>query len=115
MGDAALLQAFPLYSFFQQAKIGLFDRFDVLYSSSWIMGIFIKSVLMIYCASISFTPMKNKTKCFLCAVIVFAASIFISQFTQSGTISPLTYVIPFVIFCVLLPLTALIFKKKKLW
>lgn len=112
MGDGAALQAFPLYSFFQHAKIGLFDRFDVLYSSFWIMGIFIKSVIYIYCASTAFKPMKSKTKCIASSAAVFAVSIFISQFTESGMVPPAVYAVPFAVFCIIIPLLTLIFKKR---
>lgn len=112
MGDAAALQAFPLGSFFQTAKIGLFERFDVLYSSFWIMGIFIKAALFIYCASLSFKPFKNRTKCIASAGIVFLAALYISEFTMSGMTPAMTYTVPFAVFCVFIPAITLIFKKR---
>lgn len=112
MGDAAALQSFPLYTFFQLAKVSLFQRLDVLHISFWILGIFVKSVLLIYCASISFKPMKNKTKCVVGSVLTFGSAVLITMLINSGKMKPVFYAIPFVIFCVIVPLITLIFKKR---
>ena len=112
MGDAANLQAFPVYTMFQLAKIGLFERLDVLQISFWIFGIFIKSVLLIYCSSISIKSYKNSTKCIVFSVLALAVSFALTEFTDPSTITPTALIAPYLVACVLIPLFTLIFKKK---
>ncbi len=50
MGDAAGLQAFPVYTLSQLAGSGSMVRMDALYTGFWIFAIFIKAALLIYCA-----------------------------------------------------------------
>ena len=114
MGDGASLQSFPLYTLFQLAKTGIFQRIDVLYISFWIMGIFVKAVLFVYCASISFKPMKNRTKCAVSAVLAAVASIIFTQFVQIGEAPIWIYAVPFLVFCVIIPVLCLFFKKRNL-
>lgn len=112
MGDAANLQSFPVYTMFQLAKIGLYERLDVLQISFWIFGIFIKSVLLIYCSSISIKSYKNSTKCIISSALALAVAFAFTEFTEIGTNSPVIYVAPYFVACVLIPLLTLIFKKK---
>lgn len=112
MGDAVEMRAFPIYTLFQLAKIGLFARIDVLYISFWIFGIFIKSVLFIYCSSISFRPMKCSTKCVISSIASFAVAIAFTELIEVKAVSPLLYIIPFSLFCVIIPILTLIFKKR---
>lgn len=112
MGDAASLQAFPLYTLFQLAKIELFERIDVLYISFWIFGIFIKSVLLIYCSGIAFKPMKKGVKNIISAILALIVSICLTEFVSVSNISPLIYALPFAVFCVVIPILTLIFKKR---
>lgn len=112
MGDAATLHAFPIYTLFQLSKIGLFERIDVLYISCWIFGIFIKSVLLVYCASISFKPMKKSTKCIISAVLAFAVAMCLTELVDINTVSPVIYVMPFAVFCIVVPILTLVLKKR---
>ncbi len=112
IGDAAAIQAFPLYTLFQLAKIGVFERIDVLYISFWIFGIFIKAVMLIYCSVISFKPMKNSIKCVISSVLALAVAVSLTELVEINTISPIVYAIPFAVFCVAIPLLTLIFKKR---
>ncbi|MDE6767609.1 MAG: spore germination protein, partial [Eubacterium sp.] len=112
MGDAASLQAFPLYTMFQLAKIGIFERIDVLYISFWIFGVFIKAVLLIYCAGIAFKPMKKSIKNAVSAMIALVVAVCLTEFVQVNNISPVVYAIPFSLFCIVIPVLTLIFKKR---
>lgn len=112
MGDAAALHAFPLYTLFQLAKVGLFERLDVLYISFWIFGIFIKAVLLIYCAGIAFKPMKKSVKNVIASVIALAVAICFTEFISVSSISPFMYAVPFSVFCVVIPILTLILKKR---
>jgi hypothetical protein len=114
MGDAGELQAFPIYALFQLAKFGLFERLDVLYISFWIFGIFIKSVLLVYCSATSIKKYKNTTKCIIASVLSLAVAIFFTQFVEISVVSPIVFIVPYVLFVVLIPLLTLIFKKRNL-
>lgn len=112
MGDAASLQAFPLYTLFQMAKIGLLERIDILYLSFWIFGIFIKAVTLIYCAGIAFKPVKKGVKNAVSAILAMIVAVCLTEFVQINSISPVVYAIPFSVFCIIIPVAALIFKKR---
>lgn len=112
MGDAAALQAFPLYTLFELAKAGYFARMDVLHISFWIFGIFIKSALLIYCAGVSVKKGKNSTNCMLCSVFTLVAALFFSEMVPVDYVSPAFFVLPYMISCVIIPLLTLIFKKR---
>lgn len=114
MGNAASLQAFPLYTLFQIAKFGLFERIDILFISFWIFGIFIKAVMLIYCSGISFSPLKKSTKCVISSVLALAAAIVLTELVQVSSISPIVYAVLFSLFCVVIPLLTIIFKKRNL-
>ena len=112
MGDAASLQNFPIYNLFQLAKVGLFERIDVLYISFWIFGIFIKSVMLIYCSGISFKPMKKSTKCVISSVLTLAIAVIFTELTQVNTLPKIVNFIPFAAFGIIIPILTLIFKKR---
>ncbi len=114
MGDAAALQAFPLYTLFELAKAGLFERIDVLYISFWIFGIFIKTALLIYCAGISVKKGRNDTRCIICSVMTLALTLLFSKLLPVSHVSPVIFVLPYLVICVIIPLLTLIFKKKNI-
>lgn len=112
MGDAVVMRAFPIYTLFQLAKVGLFARIDILYISFWIFGIFIKSVLLIYCSSIAFKPMKKSTKCAVSSLLALAAAIIFTELIEVSAVPPLIFIVPFGVLCVVIPILTLIFKKR---
>lgn len=112
MGDGASLQSFPLYTFFQITKFDRFQRLDVFHISFWILGIFIKTVLLQYCASISINGKNKKLTSAVISVIVAAASFIMLQMGITEKTNPVIIIIPFCIFSVLIPILSLIFKKK---
>jgi hypothetical protein len=114
MGESADYQSFPIYTLFQLAKIGLFQRIDILYISFWMFGLFTKAVLLIYCAGISFKPMKNKTKCIIFSALALIVAVCMTELVRVNNISPTIYALPFGVFCVIIPLLTLIFKKRNL-
>lgn len=112
MGASASLHSFPIYTMFQMAKFGSFERIDIIHISFWIFGIFIKTVLLIYCASICIKPFKNRVKCIVASVFVLLISFVITNAFQSGVMSPVFIAVPFCIFCIVIPIATLIFKKR---
>lgn len=112
MGDYASSQAFPIYSLFQQAKIGGFERIDVIHVSFWILGVYVKTALLIYCASISFKRIKQKNSVIFSSIGTFIVAALISLIFKAGSITLTAIVIPFVVFCIAIPLAVVIFKKK---
>ena len=112
MGDFASTQQFPLYSLFEQANVGGFERINVIHISFWMLGVFIKTTLLIYCASICFDKIKQKNNCIICSVFVLGTSALITKFNQYTNVVYSTTVVMFFAFCVLLPLLMLIFGKR---
>lgn len=114
MGNASALQTFPLFSLFQLAKTGIFERLDILHISFWIMGVFVKSVILIYCTSLCFKKGKNNVKCAAGAFASMIVAIIFSGYIQLSDMPLSVYLVPFGFFCVLIPLLTLAFKKKNL-
>lgn len=112
MGASASMQSFPIFTMFQMAKFSSFERIDVIHISFWVFGIFIKSVLLIYCSSICIKSFKSKTKCAVSALLAMVVSIVITEFFKSANMMPISIVICFCIFCVVIPTGVLIFKKR---
>lgn len=112
MGDSAAVQSFPLYSMFQMSKISSFERLDILHISFWVMAVFVKTTLLIYCASISVKKFKMKNKCIFFALCTFAVCLLLINTGISQNVKPVFIIVPFLIFCVIIPLLTLIFKKK---
>lgn len=114
MGDAGRLNDFPVYTLFQMAKIGLFERLDAFLISLWIFGIFIKAVLLIYCASNKVDSNKTSVKCITFTVLGLIIAIFFTEYVSKGHSSIWMYLIPYSLSCVIIPLLTLIFKKRNL-
>lgn len=112
LGDSASLQSFPIYVLFQLSKITGLERLDILHMSFWIMAIFLKTVLLIYCSSLSVKKIKNKYKCMAGAAGTFLISLLLIESGASSNIKPVMIILPFAVFCVIIPLLTLIFKKK---
>lgn len=115
LGDAASVNSFPLYTLFQLAKIGLLERMDVFYISFWIFGIFIKSVLLIYCAGSSLTVVKKITppvRYSFCAAAALCLSVYFTEFLPVSNVRASVYILPYAVFCVAVPVLTLIFKKR---
>ncbi len=114
MGDAASVEEFPVYTLYQTAKAGLFQRLDVFYISLWIFGIFLKGALLVYCSSISIKRLKNSTKCIISSVLSLASALAVAELGDAGTMSPDVYVAAYVTACVVIPLLTAVFKKRNL-
>ena len=112
MGSSITLRNFPFYSFFQISKFGNFERLDVLHISFWILGVFIKAVVSIYCACVSFDKNISKKNTFITSLITFALSLVMLKFSQYESVTLNISMLLFAVFCVVLPILTLIFKKK---
>lgn len=114
MGDSAELQAFPLYSLFQLAKITVFEKLDIMHLSFWILGIFVKSVLLIYCSTLAFKPLNQGVKCALSAILTLAVSIPLTNTRLISNMPLMAFAIPYLIFCIIVPGATLCFKRRNL-
>ncbi|MGN1203067.1 MAG: hypothetical protein ACI4RF_07200, partial [Eubacterium sp.] len=68
----------------------------------------------IYCSTIAFKPMKKSTKCIISSVLTLAVAICLTELVQIRNVSPIVFAVPFLIFCVIVPVLTLIFKKRNL-
>ena len=114
MGDAASTRAYPVYILFQLAKVGVFERIDILHISFWIIGIFVKAVLLVYCASISIKKGKNITKCIISSVITLGVALAFDNMTGQTSIDHNIFFILYFVSYFVIPLLTLIFKKRNL-
>ena len=113
MGDAAGLQAFPVYTLSQLAGSGSMVRMDALYTGFWIFAIFIKAALLIYCAAVTLPGSGgHKGKCLGAGLAAFAVSCALGRLMTVGQHSPLITVVPFAMFSSLIPLVWLLGHRK---
>lgn len=112
MGKSAVIRNFPFYSFFQISKFGTFERLDVLHISFWIMGVFVKAVTALYCASSCISKKPKRSFVFASSFIVFVISILILKLSGGQGVNYEFTMILFFVFCVIIPLGTLVFKKK---
>ncbi len=113
MGDAAGLQAFPIYTLSQLAGSGSMVRMDALYTGFWIFAIFIKAALLIYCAAVTLPGSGGyKGKCLGAGLAAFAVSCALGRLMTVGQHSPLITVVPFAVFSSLIPLVWLLGHRK---
>lgn len=114
MGEAGILNAFPVYTLFQMAKIGLFERLDAFLISLWIFGIFIKALLLVFCATSCVKTQKASVKRIAFTAVSLAVAIAFTEFMSTGSSTLWLYLIPYAVSCVVIPLGVLIFKKRNL-
>ena len=112
MGKSAVIRNFPFYSFFQISKFGTFERLDVLHISFWIMGVFVKTVTALYCASSCISKKPKRSFVFASSFIVFVISVLILKLSGGQGVNYEFTMILFFVFCVIIPLGTLVFKKK---
>ena len=112
MGKSAVIRNFPFYSFFQISKFGTFERLDVLHISFWIMGVFVKAVTSLYCASSCISKKPKRSFVFASSFIVFVISILMLKLSGGQGVNYEFTMILFFVFCVIIPLGTLVFKKK---
>lgn len=113
MGDAAGLQAFPVYTLSQLAGSGSLVRMDALYTGFWIFAIFIKAALLLYCAAVTLPGSGGyKGKCLGAGLAAFAVSCALGRLMTVGQHSPLITVVPFAVFSTLIPMAWLLRHRK---
>ncbi|HBN38680.1 MAG TPA: hypothetical protein DD404_04050, partial [Ruminococcaceae bacterium] len=52
------------------------------------------------------------TKCIIFAVLAFVVAMCLTELVDINTVSPVIYVIPFAVFCIIVPILTLILKKR---
>lgn len=112
MGKSVVIRNFPFYSFFQISKFGTFERLDVLHISFWIMGVFVKAVTSLYCASSCVSKKPKRSFVFASSFIVFVISILMLKLSDGQGVNHEFTMILFFVFCVIIPVSTLVFKKK---
>lgn len=111
LGAGAALFFCPSYTLSQLAKIGLFERLDIVYNIFWILCFFIKISVLIFCASTCVKKLTHGTKCIGVGVVSCGLFFLIQQFSLEASISKWCLVISFLLFTAVLPLLTLLFKK----
>lgn len=112
LGDGASVQTFPFYELFRVSKFSSFERLDVLHISFWIMGVFVKATALHYCSKKSLRGIDVKHKDFTISIAVFVISLLLLRVNLNINAQIKFAMALFFIFCVIIPLLVLIFKKK---
>lgn len=115
LGNAAVLQSYPIFTLFQMAKSGDYSRMDMIHTAFWITAVFLKCSVLIYCASSCTKKYSHKTKCLIAGGAVILLSVLITLLLGIDMFKITKYISCFgcLIFCFGIPLLSLIFKKKK--
>lgn len=105
LGGNANLQAFPIYALFQMTSIFETSRLDVLHTSVWIISMFLKSCVLVFCASSFFQKIEYKSCVKIVSFIGFCISLAINFLigTNIVVISKYVTVILFVLAVLVIP------------
>jgi hypothetical protein len=114
MGEGGSLQAYPIFTLFQMASISTFSRLDMVHTAFWVFAVFVKGSVLIYCASSSVKSFSHRNKSIVVAVLVAGVAILINEVIgmEIAQLSKPLAIGMFSIFCVLIPILFLVFKKK---
>lgn len=112
LGDAAGLQSYPVYTLSQMARLGKFGRLDAIYAAFWIFAIFIKSAVLLYCASLCTKKYAHSKKCFFGGAVAFLVSIAVTDLPGVGKYMQHALGVLFLVFTFVIPLCTLFIKKK---
>lgn len=114
MGEAAGIQAFPIYTLSQLAGSGSMVRMDALYTGFWIFAIFIKAALLLYAAAITLPGNgRHRTKCRCAGGAAFVLSCLLGRLMTVGQHSALITVVPFLAFSTVIPLFWLLRRRRE--
>lgn len=115
MGAASSLQAYPIFTVFQLASIGSMSRLDIFHTAFWVLALFLKVSILLYCATICVKKYQHRTKCVISSLFAIAVSylITIAMGTSMVNVTKIISVVTFLLFCVLVPILNLIFGKEK--
>lgn len=114
MGASASLQAYPIFTLFQMASVGTMSRFDMFHTGFWILGLLLKSSVMIYASTLCLKKMNHTKKTVLFSLATFFISILITKVIGTTIIQTTKEfnIILYAVFILLLPILSLMFKKK---
>lgn len=116
LGGNASLQSFPIFALFQMAAVSDFSRFDMLHTSFWILGMFLKGALLVYAASKFTSKYSHKTRTIIVSILSLVLSAFINFVlgTKIVDVSKFVTVIMFVMLVVIVPLVYYFVRRKKI-
>lgn len=105
LGDNGNLQAFPLFALFQMASVSEFPRFDMLHTSFWVLGMFLKSAVLIYVSSSFTSKFNHLSRVIVVTSLTFLMSVIINFVlgTKIVIISKYVTVIMFVALIIVVP------------
>ncbi len=115
LGNAADMQAFPIYSLFQMASSHVMSRLDIIHTSFWILGVFMKCSLLIYCASLFTKKWSNGGKCIAFSAASLVISFLVIKILGMSMVNPtkIVLIVLFVLFVIVVPVISLFVKRRK--
>lgn len=112
LGASASMYSYPFYTMFQISKLSNAGRPDVLHISFWIMAAFMKNTVTMYCALNSGEVKSKKPVGIITGALVLLGAVICCSGARITALFPKLIIIPFVLFCFVLPLLTLIFAKR---
>ena len=111
LGNSADLQSFPIFTLFQTASVNDMSRLDILHTSFWIFAVFLKTAVLLFCASTLFKKYSHKNKVLVFGVIAFLGAVIMNEVfgMKMAGISKIVTVAMFVLFAFVIPIFTLIF------
>lgn len=111
LGDSADLQSFPIFTLFQTASINDMSKLDIFHTSFWIFGVFLKTSVLLLCASTLFEKGSHKIKVIVFSVAAFLCTVFMNEVvgTKMAEASKIATVVMFALFSLVVPIFTLIF------
>lgn len=115
LGNSADLQSFPIYTLFQMASVNDMSRLDILHTSFWIFAVFLKTAVMLFCASTLIKKYSHKTKVLVLSGVSLLGSVFMDKVLGMRIAEASKYITVgmFLAFAVVVPLCILIFDRRK--
>ena len=114
LGSSASLQPYPIFTLFQMATGNTLSRLDIVHTAFWILAVFVKCTMLIYCSTMCIKKYTHKNKCIAFTLISFVISLSMTELiaSQLVKIAKPVSAVAYLIFCVGIPVFSLIFLKK---
>ena len=111
LGGYISTQPFPVYALSQMANIQNFGRLDAVHTAVWILAAFLKLACLIYSCALCLKFKSHKLACAFSAVFVLIFSTVFGKLLFEMQSNMATTAL-FAVFCIVVPIFALIVKKR---
>lgn len=113
LGNSADLQSFPIFTLFQTASINDMSRLDILHTSFWIFAVFLKTAVLLFCASSLLKKYTHKNKALVFGITAFLGAVIMNEVfgMKMAEVSKTVTVVMFALLAFVIPIFTLIFNR----